>query len=342
MLLVQHPKEARHAANTARMAHLGLRNSALFVGTAFAGHPGLARELAARRVALLFPGREAHNLSRAPAPPGPWSLLVIDGTWSQATKLLKLNPSWEELPRFSFDTPAPSAYQIRKEPKPEYLSTIESLTVALGLLEGRDFSKLLAPFHRMVGFQVAAIEREAKVRFRQRPRPATKPGLPERLRAVHERLVLVHTENNPGPRRKHDVVQLLASRPATGARFELFLEPHGRLGEATARYLELPAALLEAGRPRAELLPRWRAFAPERPIIASWGDHGVTSLADDGLPLAGRWDLRSLWAQHHGRKACGLETAAAWLGLAPTPWGHGRGGRRLGCLEALEAATRGR
>ncbi len=337
VLIVQHPKEARHAVGTARMAHLGLPASALIEGMDFSEDARFQKLLAeSEQVALLYPGRQAHNLSRQPAPPGPWTLLVIDGTWSQSVKLLKLNPSWEALPRFSFEPEAPSAYQIRKEPRPDYVSTVESLTIALGLLEGRDCSQLLRPFQFAIDFQLNHIAKHAQARFRTRERPPPKPQLPSLLRDRWNQLVLVHAENNPsqGSRRRHDVVHWMALRPASGQVLELFLQPEQKLGARTDQHLELPRGLLEAAPPRDSLAAAWRAFACSDDLYLAWGDHGVKSLQQT-LQLQPLWDLRSLWAQYKHRKACGLQTAVEGLRLASLPLGKGRGGRRLGYLAAL-------
>ncbi len=59
-------------------------------------------------------------------------LVVLDGTWSQAKALWWRNAWLLKLKRLMLAPPAPSLYrELRKEPRRECLSTIESIAVAL-------------------------------------------------------------------------------------------------------------------------------------------------------------------------------------------------------------------
>jgi len=72
------------------MASLCLANSELHVGVHWRGSPALARALsdASRPPALLYPGPGAIDILRHP-PSGPVTLIVVDGTWWQAKKVLR-------------------------------------------------------------------------------------------------------------------------------------------------------------------------------------------------------------------------------------------------------------
>src|SRR3954469_5971194 len=99
VVFLQHPRERKVAIGTARLAHLALANSELHVGVDFQGVDRV-RELAAERSgegALLFPAGDTGETPRLARPPS--TLVVIDGTWPQAKKLLKLNPALLQLPR---------------------------------------------------------------------------------------------------------------------------------------------------------------------------------------------------------------------------------------------------
>src|SRR4051812_31282822 len=93
VVLLQHPRERDVAIGTARMASLCLPNSELHVGVHFRGSPELARALSdpARPAALLWPGPGAIDVVKNP-PSGPITLVVVDGTWWQAKKLVRENP----------------------------------------------------------------------------------------------------------------------------------------------------------------------------------------------------------------------------------------------------------
>lgn len=98
VLVLQHPAEASHALNTARLAALALDNGELRIGETF---PELAAELAhdTYRSCLLFPGTQAMPLAELVQDGRPLRLIVPDGTWRKARRILHLNPSLAALPR---------------------------------------------------------------------------------------------------------------------------------------------------------------------------------------------------------------------------------------------------
>jgi hypothetical protein len=156
VLILQHPSEAGHALNTARLAALGLKNAQLRVGERFDLQALLPPGF---RACLLFPGEGAVEL----APPGepdqaPACLVVPDGTWRKASKLLHLNPPLAALPRVCLPAGLVSRYRLRKAPGPGALATVEAVAVALGILEApRRFDALLAPFERLIEGQIEAM-----------------------------------------------------------------------------------------------------------------------------------------------------------------------------------------
>ena len=158
VLILQHPDESAHALNTARLAALGLVNAELLVGETFGDE--LAERLSdpAYRSLLLFPGEQA----ALPEPSGtdeqPLQLVVPDGTWRKARKLLYLNPVLESLPRLCLPEGLTSRYRLRKAPQPGALSTLEAIVETLGRLEPeRRFSDLLRPFEALIDGQIQAM-----------------------------------------------------------------------------------------------------------------------------------------------------------------------------------------
>ncbi|MBX9714871.1 MAG: DTW domain-containing protein [Pseudomonadaceae bacterium] len=159
VLILQHPEESRHALNTARLAALGLINGELQVGEQFAD---LASWLAdpAYQACLLFPGDDAQPLATvaASASERPLLLVVPDGTWRKARKLLYLNPLLAALPRVCLPTGLESRYRLRKAPMAGALSTLEAIVVALEALETpQSFAALLQPFEALIDGQIAAM-----------------------------------------------------------------------------------------------------------------------------------------------------------------------------------------
>lgn len=155
VLILQHPDEVGHALNTARLAALGLENAELRVGEVFAD----LHFDPAYRACLLFPGEMAQPLPLVTpdADERPLLLVVPDGTWRKARKLLHLNPRLAELPRVCLPSGLRSRYRLRKAPTEGALSTIEAITVALELQEGCCFDELLRPFEALIEGQIAAM-----------------------------------------------------------------------------------------------------------------------------------------------------------------------------------------
>ncbi|NIF29275.1 DTW domain-containing protein [Pantoea sp. Tr-811] len=158
VVLLQHASEASHALNTARLAALGLVNAELRIGEVF---EGLADLLATPgyRPALLFPGEQAKVLAAyGETDDTPLLLIVPDGTWRKARKLLYLNPLLEALPRVTLADVAPSRYRLRKAPEPGAVSTIEAVVQALNVLEQPlNFDGLLRPFEALIEGQIRAM-----------------------------------------------------------------------------------------------------------------------------------------------------------------------------------------
>lgn len=168
VLILQHPSEVGHALNTARLAALGLRNTELRVGEVFDDLPQLLAQ-PGYRTCLLFPGDEAAVLTAYVANEQPLLLVVPDGTWRKARKLLHLNPSLAALPRVSLGAAAPSRYRLRKAPEEGVLSTIEAIATALDTLEApQRFEALLNPFDALIEGQIAAMGEEVFIRNHQR------------------------------------------------------------------------------------------------------------------------------------------------------------------------------
>ena len=170
VVILQHPLEAGHVKNTARLLHLSLPNSRLLVGETFdeaslhdakaTPHPPASRP--ARYTVLLYPP-SAHAGHAAPAPldgarlrvPGDLRLVVLDGTWRKSRKMLHQSPWLQRLPRLSLQDVAPSGYAIRKAHTPGQLSTLEATCAALAQLDGgpEAFRPLLQAFNGFIAQQ---------------------------------------------------------------------------------------------------------------------------------------------------------------------------------------------
>jgi DTW domain-containing protein YfiP len=151
VLILQHPQEPDHELGSARLASLALPGAKLQVGLSW---PNLKKALGAEaqptRWAVLYlgsgvkgpkatePGLHFVSRSGAAIPPPEEALegiVVLDGTWSQAKTLWWRNAWLLKLRRVVLTPRGRSLYrELRKEPRRECLSTIESLCECLSAL----------------------------------------------------------------------------------------------------------------------------------------------------------------------------------------------------------------
>jgi DTW domain-containing protein YfiP len=363
VLILQHPRERHVPINTVRLARLSLPDATLRRGVELDTDPVVADVLAGRGgwppAYVLYPGPDAIDLAVAP-PPGPITLIALDGTWWQASKLLKRNPGIAALPKVRLAPAAPSRYRIRREPHDHCVATIEALAMALRALEGDAdddrFSRLLAPFDAMVEHQLRFAKgvrdaRHLRAALARGPRPPRPPRAPqlEALRAAAGRVVCVHGEASAWPVRVADrpapeIVQWLASRPATGERFEAIIRPRARLAPSAPLQLRLDEATLAEGETWEAFRARWEAFVREDDVLVGWGHFPVTTLEREEIRVPeARIDARAaanalLAARHGTPEECAQRLEEGRAVVETAPRAPGRGGVRMAALERVVAA----
>ncbi len=151
VLILQHPQEPDHEIGTALLAHLALPHSTLRIGLSWRN---LAAALGKKEVnpgqwAVLYLGSGVKTEAQRPEPLQFVSqkgnvvdppehlegIVILDGTWSQAKSLWWRNAWLLKLKRIILSPRRPSLYrELRKEPRRECLSTIESIAEVLELL----------------------------------------------------------------------------------------------------------------------------------------------------------------------------------------------------------------
>lgn len=158
ILILQHPDEQKHPLNTGRLAVLGLEHAELLIGEYF---PQLNEIIAAAEsVFLLFPTTNPSLLQPLIASPtGQPSLLIVpDGTWRKAHKIMHANPVLGTLPHLSLPLGEPSQYRVRRARDPAAVSTIEAIVRTLTVLEPEnDFQPILKPFEVLIDQQIQAM-----------------------------------------------------------------------------------------------------------------------------------------------------------------------------------------
>jgi hypothetical protein len=333
------------------MASLCLTNSELHVGLDWSGQSAAARALSDRTQPpiLLYPGAGAKDLAREP-PPGPVTLVVVDGTWAQTKTVLRKNPRLAALPRYAFVPSSPSDYRIRREPTVECVATIEALVHALSALEdGRSFESLLAPFRRMIDFQLAceAKYRGAPSRHAQRRGRIRHHGVPRLFRARLADLVCVTAEANAWPYsgssgssrdREDELVHWAAFRPATGETLDVVVAPSGEIAPGTTKHTGLDPATLRAGTSLGELHARWSSWSRPTDVIVAWGGYATSLFERSGGVLpATRLDLRRL-----ARNPVHAHVHVQVPVPMPDREIEGRAGRKLRALAEVVAQLRSR
>lgn len=349
MVLLQHPRERDVPIGTARLAHLCLPGSELHVGVDFDDDRQVRAALAGgdgRPAYLLFPGPEALDL-RAARPEGPITLVVVDGTWWQARKLLKRNAALRALPQLRFTPSAPSNYRIRREPADHCVATVEALALALGALEEAParFATLLRPFEAMIDTQIRYARTVRGARHRHalhRARRTRRPTTASLLRARAENLVCLHGEANAWPARRAgspapEIVHWVARRARTGETFEAIIAPRGPLAPAIPGHIGIAPERLAAGESWTSFRARWAAFAREDDLVCTWGRYSSDLVEAEGVALPpARLDLRMAASAYLGARAGSIEDCSARMGLAvEASFAAGRGGTRLAALAAI-------
>ena len=190
-----HPKEDyKQKTGTGRLAHLSLPGSELVIGIDFTKNKRIQELLSDDKYfpVVMYPGEDAwtaggvrqtapHTLKEAV---GDKQLLVflVDATWPCARKMLRLSPNITSLQKISFTAGYKSEYTFKKEPREDYLSTIETCYYLIKELQTAGFcpsdkpennvEPLMEVFRRMVKFQIES----------QKERIAA--GIPDRYQAA--------------------------------------------------------------------------------------------------------------------------------------------------------------
>lgn len=172
VLILRHPQEQDRTLGTARIAALQLKNSELKTGLSWANlAKALGRPADPKRWGVLFLGAAK---TAKPLPPRPITVLtrkgdpaaeqdeilkdiegviLLDGNWAQAKALWWRNAWLLKCRRLVLQPAHPSLYgNLRKEPRPESVSTIEAAAYTLAALDGDPAlaERILPPFRLLL------------------------------------------------------------------------------------------------------------------------------------------------------------------------------------------------
>ncbi|MCP3100102.1 DTW domain-containing protein [Myxococcus sp. K15C18031901] len=153
LLVIRHHKETLKSTNTARMAALALPRCHI-VSYGSPGQPFDASVLEDDGDTwLLFP--DAQQSPTADTAP-PRRLIVLDGSWGQARRMVQRVPALRRLPGLKLPPPPPDTRRLRRPPHPDGMSTLEAIAGALAYLEGDAVAEPLYALHERMFEQVMA------------------------------------------------------------------------------------------------------------------------------------------------------------------------------------------
>ncbi|MFT2092892.1 tRNA-uridine aminocarboxypropyltransferase [Paraglaciecola sp. 2405UD69-4] len=158
IVVLQHPKEVKHAKNSVKLLHLGLKAVNVLVGES----PGDWAELiesaiqAPEKFSVCYPDEQSTPLESLDSDaqkqqsfPTGHTVIFIDASWRKALKIWLLNPWLHNLQTWHFSAPPANKYQIRHTTQENSLSTLESVAYVLEFTKNIDCTALYVLFEKM-------------------------------------------------------------------------------------------------------------------------------------------------------------------------------------------------
>ncbi len=185
VLILQHPQEQDRVLGTAKLICSTLANAQLVVGLSwrnlghalkapaepkewgvlYLGSAQAAKDMKGKGPLVALDRRGEPLADQTAARAGLKGIVALDGNWAQAKALWWRNPWLTKLRRFVVVPDGPSLYgDLRKEARPDAVSTLEAVALALSVLEGNPAvrEKLLVPFRSLLAKARAAGIRDSK------------------------------------------------------------------------------------------------------------------------------------------------------------------------------------
>lgn len=150
--LIVHVSELKLTSNTAQFVEKILpQSSEIFirgrVNEPFNAEPILTRS---GRPLFLFPDENSVELNEdfREKFPGPYHLIVPDGSWNQAKRVKKREAHFDAVPTVRLPKGLVGEYKLRKAPQPDWVSTYEAVAYSLGVLDGHECQEHMLKFFR--------------------------------------------------------------------------------------------------------------------------------------------------------------------------------------------------
>lgn len=167
VVVMQHPSEVNHAKNTVRLMQLVIPQMQVFIGETVEDFIELQAYLAqaTKPIYVVYPSDNSVSVSQV-NPANNAIIILIDGTWRKAYKMLQFNPWLLDYPAIHLEVEHASNYIIRKAKRPDSLSTLEATALLLSSLDPTcDTTPLFAAFDAMVQHRLGAMPEGVKARY---------------------------------------------------------------------------------------------------------------------------------------------------------------------------------
>lgn len=173
VLIYMHYRELKLPSNTARLTQLCLPQTEIRV-RGLPNQPVSSEGLhvKGRRPVFLYPSEEARELNAdfKREFPGPYTLIVPDGSWRQASKVYKREAIFKGIQTVKLPPGPESEYQLRRETDSRHVCTIEAIARSLGILEGMELQHSIEKLFRvMVQRSLIARGKLPDPRYARRP-----------------------------------------------------------------------------------------------------------------------------------------------------------------------------
>ncbi len=169
IIILQDPSEVGHAKNSVRLLSLVIPQTQVVIGEGADDYAQLQNYLNAcnKPVYLVYPSDESQNAAEESFDKGA-VILLLDGTWRKAYKLLQLNPWLLQYPALHLDLESASNYTIRKASRSDSLSTLEAAAMMLKAIEPNvDVRPLTRALSAMVDQRLNSMPLDVRKRYKK-------------------------------------------------------------------------------------------------------------------------------------------------------------------------------
>ncbi|MBH0013276.1 DTW domain-containing protein [Pseudoalteromonas sp. NZS100_1] len=167
VIILQHPSEEKIAKNTAKLLNLCLTDCQIVKGENNDDF-SILKSLPVSSTVLLYPNENAINLDDSAEQSNIKNithLIVVDGTWKKAYKILQLTTLLNQFKTVSFKQLPKNRYAIRKAPRADSLSTLEAVAHSLLLIEQLDPAPLYNVLDELIQKQTQHMPEHVKARY---------------------------------------------------------------------------------------------------------------------------------------------------------------------------------